>query len=287
MPNEGYSVYRHISPSGKSYVGISCDPEKRWNNGEGYAKNLFFYRAIKKYGWESFQHIIIASGLTHSEAEEMEKSIIEEEKLTDRTYGYNIREGGDGAHSEESKKKMGMARIRNKNSLGCKHSDESKKKVSEGLKKYYSTNQSKTLGLHFPEMSGPNNVNARTVAMLDWNEDVIKIFDTAKDAAEFASCSVSSIVDCCVGRAYAVKGIIFRYYDKNIDAVLPQNRIPGYECVWKAVRQYDLNNNHIATYRNATEAAHALGIKACNIIKCCSGLYRKMNGYIWKYSEEV
>ena len=32
-----WTVYRHIAPSGKVYIGITCQkPEYRWNNGNGY-----------------------------------------------------------------------------------------------------------------------------------------------------------------------------------------------------------------------------------------------------------
>ena len=32
-----YTVYKHTSPSGKVYIGITCrKPKYRWNNGKGY-----------------------------------------------------------------------------------------------------------------------------------------------------------------------------------------------------------------------------------------------------------
>ena len=55
-----YTLYEHISPSGKIYVGITCrKPEYRWNYGKGYTTDqMYFKRAIDKYGWDNFQHII-------------------------------------------------------------------------------------------------------------------------------------------------------------------------------------------------------------------------------------
>ena len=48
---ESYTIYRHISPSGKVYVGItSKKPIVRWNNGNGYKRCVLFKRAILKYG---------------------------------------------------------------------------------------------------------------------------------------------------------------------------------------------------------------------------------------------
>ena len=36
-----YCVYKHTSPSGKVYIGMTCKdpPEKRWSNGNGYKRN--------------------------------------------------------------------------------------------------------------------------------------------------------------------------------------------------------------------------------------------------------
>lgn len=62
MENEikNYCVYKHTSPSNKVYIGItSQEPERRWKNGNGYKKNLYFTKAIKKYGWDNFAHEIL------------------------------------------------------------------------------------------------------------------------------------------------------------------------------------------------------------------------------------
>lgn len=38
-----YTVYKHTTPSGKVYVGITKQkPEQRWDNGNGYKKNEHF-----------------------------------------------------------------------------------------------------------------------------------------------------------------------------------------------------------------------------------------------------
>ena len=72
LSNRTWIVYGHISPSGKVYVGItSQNPKVRWQNGNGYLKCKVFYRAIEKYGWDSFQHNIIASNLGEEAAKEI------------------------------------------------------------------------------------------------------------------------------------------------------------------------------------------------------------------------
>ena len=62
-----YFIYMHINKiNNKKYVGITYQnpPEKRWKNGKAYLKtsNPYFYNSIQKYGWESFEHIILEEG---------------------------------------------------------------------------------------------------------------------------------------------------------------------------------------------------------------------------------
>lgn len=92
-----YTVYKHISPSGKVYVGITCrKPEYRWNHGRGYKEKdqLLFYRAIKKYGWDKITHEILYSNLSEQDAKNIEISLIRQYKAAG--ISYNITDGGDG-----------------------------------------------------------------------------------------------------------------------------------------------------------------------------------------------
>lgn len=48
-----WCVYCHTFPNGKRYIGITCDAESRWRDGNGYKKQKKIWRAINKYGWEN------------------------------------------------------------------------------------------------------------------------------------------------------------------------------------------------------------------------------------------
>ena len=87
-----YCVYVHTNKAnGKRYVGItSMIPEKRWANGHGYRSNVLFYRAIQKYGWESFEHSVLFDGLTRKEAYAKESSKVME-KRTEKSYRNKLR----------------------------------------------------------------------------------------------------------------------------------------------------------------------------------------------------
>lgn len=128
-----YSVYMHICPNGKKYIGITSKPvEERWDNGNGYPNNKHFTRAIKKYGWNNIQHKVIHEGLTADEAKMYEKRYIAMYKANNAKYGYNKTDGGEGVlgykFSEESKAIMSVKR------KGHKFSKSHNEKISSALK---------------------------------------------------------------------------------------------------------------------------------------------------------
>lgn len=132
-----FYVYVHVCPNGKRYVGCTTrvKPELRWKEGKGYWYNKHFYRAILKYGWTNFQHEVFE---VESEEEMYRKEVelISFYHTNDPNFGYNHSSGGEKSalgckHSEEAKKKMSRAH------KGKVLSEEHKKKLSEILKKRY------------------------------------------------------------------------------------------------------------------------------------------------------
>jgi len=115
MEDMKYIVYCHtLKKDGRSYIGITKNkPKVRWNYGNGYKNNQYFFRTIKKYGWDAFEHKILFSNLTSKQASDLEILLIGLFKTSDKNYGFNITMGGDkgilGYHfSEESKRIMSL-----------------------------------------------------------------------------------------------------------------------------------------------------------------------------------
>ena len=119
-----YTVYIHTNKINKKcYIGITNrDAEKRWKNGKGYLETKKngefnqpkFANAILKYGWENFEHIIWAIGLSKEEACRAEQLLISLWDSIDN--GYNILKGGQVGR------------------FGLKDSEEVKQKKSESAK---------------------------------------------------------------------------------------------------------------------------------------------------------
>lgn len=135
-----WTVYIHTNKeNGKVYIGITSQPvERRWRSGgSGYKKCLLFYRAIQKYGWDSFEHKILHEVKTKEEAEALEQKLIKEYKSNNVEFGYNIANGGSVHHiSEQTKKKISQTLKKNyvkenHPNYGKKYSDEMKKKLSQ------------------------------------------------------------------------------------------------------------------------------------------------------------
>lgn len=66
IENGNYTVYMHTNKTNlKRYIGITGQTvQERWRDGKGYKSCILFNRAIQKYGWDGFEHEIVASNLT-------------------------------------------------------------------------------------------------------------------------------------------------------------------------------------------------------------------------------
>lgn len=236
MKNANFYVYCHTTPSNRKYVGISCNPEKRWNSGRGYIKNYLFYRAIEKYGWDNIEHTILFENLTADEAKEIEIKLVKEWNLTDPKCGFNLRDGGDGSFSEHSRELMSKSRMGNQNTKGKKLSAEARKKISSSLSEYYKTHKPTFAGRHHSaktierlrtrtfseetrtkmskshaDVSGKNNPSAKPVIQLSLSGEVIEEYDYAKLAAKKYNLDLSSIIKCCRGKQKTCGGFRWAY----------------------------------------------------------------------------
>lgn len=138
-PDEGmknivkYFVYQHINKiNDKCYIGITSatKPELRWNCGFGY-KSQVFYRAIEKYGWDGFDHIILHKELTENQAKCQEMFWIKLYKS--ENLSYNVTNGGEGSKGVSMPETTKQALLKANTGRQC--SEETKQKITKNNKK--------------------------------------------------------------------------------------------------------------------------------------------------------
>jgi len=127
VEERNYTVYMHVNKANdKCYIGVTkMNPKKRWGeNGVNYKRQMF-YRAILKYGWDKFEHIILFENKTKKEAEKLEILYIKVLMSNEDAYGYNIANGGlsIGMVSEKTKNKLSKSHIGKKFSKEHPHSE--------------------------------------------------------------------------------------------------------------------------------------------------------------------
>lgn len=93
-----WCIYKHTNTiNRKVYIGQTYQqPQRRWGNGlSQYRHNKHFCAAIKKYGWENFNHEILINNLkTQDEANYWQYFYINYYDSRNPQKGYNLVEGG-------------------------------------------------------------------------------------------------------------------------------------------------------------------------------------------------
>lgn len=211
-----YTVYIHITPNNKYYIGITKQTlEDRWKNGLGYKTQILFWRAIQKYGWDNIKHIIVAENLTHDEACKKEVELIAKYQSNNPKYGYNRTSGGDGTcnfshknpHNDEWIKKVAQANTgkhrtkeqrdrMSKAALGRHHTAETRQKISETCKKVNTAQY-----FNSPEVRERILRNKRkAVYLLNDDGNIEYTFKSITDCAEYLGISISLVSNIINGK---------------------------------------------------------------------------------------
>lgn len=251
MDKKIFTVYMHVTPNNKKYIGMTCNETKiRWARGGGYKNQKHFYRAINKYKWENIKHIIIAKKLTKEQACNLEIELIKIYDTTNIQNGYNKSLGGECPmyglkHSDETKIKMSLLATGDKNPMykrevssetkellskkraGRKFSKETREKISisnsgkkrsEKTKKDYS-NASKKRWESEEYREKMRRSRMTPVLQFDKNMRFIKEWDCVLTASAFYNIGKGGIYGCCSKRKEHFYGCIWIYkkdYDGEI-----------------------------------------------------------------------
>lgn len=251
MDKKIFTVYMHIVPNGKRYIGItSKQPNRRWRNGNGYKGHVYFYNAINKYGWGNIKHIIIASKLSRKQACYMEKEIIKVFKSNISEFGYNLTDGGDIFVFNNSVKN----------------------RISQSVKSLWEDNdyRESMIKSHKGQIPSRRTIEKRSKALKkSWeNNDERRRITGERCRARVGEKRSKEARENMSNNSFW-KGKSGKDFPKSIQ-----------------VLQFDLNKRFINTFESLTDASKAINRCSSNISSACKGKQKTCGGYIWEYANK-
>lgn len=261
VEERNYKVYVHENKiNGKKYIGITRrQVERRWGHqGNCYVRSPYFWRAIQKYGWDTFSHEVWFQNLTGKEANELEKVLIKSFKTSIKKYGYNLQQGGSDVNpkSKETSKKLSLI------NKGRKPSKETRKKISE----------------HHADVSGKNNPmygrhleNGQPVRCLDSN----KVYKDVQTAARELNLRADNIWQVLCNRQKSTGGYHFIYEKNYIEGKWYNTEVGNDKHV------LCLNTGEV--FNSLKECAEKFGVDPSAVTKVCKGKQRHTGGYNFQY----
>lgn len=259
-----YILYKISSPSGKVYVGRTIQPFKvRMND---HRTDSFKERkrkscrkldnSTRKYGWKNMTCEIIQKFSSEKLLDDMEINFIRFWDLLDQDKGMNLTKGGYGIygykHSEETRKKMSESKKGKPSSRkGCTLSKETRKKISEANK-----GNKPRLGCKLSE---------ETKRKISEGNKGKKHSEESKKKMSIAA----------MGRMGRMGTKHTEETKKKMSDAKPK----------KPVKAFDKDSGlFVAWYYSMAEAAKDTGILKRNICTVCQGKRKSAGGFKWEYS---
>ena len=232
------TIYMHRNKiNNKVYIGQTTQScQSRWkHDGSGYKSQSKFYNAIKKYGWDNFEHIILEENLTLEELNEREFYWIHFYNSIEN--GYNVREGGnnqpltnehkekirDGHNKTTAKKVICLNTLKVYNSIheamketGSEHiSDCCKKKIKSSGK---DKNGNALIWRYLDEYDANENIEIKKQKRKKTKVICIETeveYESAKEAERKTGINSSSIGGVCNGIRKTAGGFHWKWSEKN------------------------------------------------------------------------
>lgn len=246
-----YTVYCHKNKiNGKMYIGVTSAPLfKRWKGGFGYrhGSNPLFESALDEYGWDAFEHLVLEENIKGRKlAFEREKHWIAHYHTwvgDEECNGYNMTPGG------------GYCCF-----VGCHHTEEAKKKISEAAK---------TSRKHHPTEEERLMISLRNKGYRHTEEARRKI-SAAGLGREMSEESKKKISEKKKGGKFS---------EEHKKALRKKHDSP-----WKHLKVYCVELNEV--FENIEAASEKLNVNKNNIRKVCKGIRLTAGGYHWNFFEK-
>lgn len=273
-----WTVYRHVSPSGKVYIGITSRSVKtRWRkDGSGYKSDssITIWNAIKKYGWDNFKHEILFENINEISAKLIEIDLIYYYKK--QGISYNITDGGDGQLGRDSIKidqyDLDGNFVQTFNSIadatqavGAAHSTT----ISRGCR-VINPSMGYYWRIHGEEFVLPTK--SFSVSQYTLDGKLVGHYYTQREAAEKNNLCYKNI-NSALKRGYPCGGFVWKYYGEPFSLI---NKATS------PVLQYK-DGVLIAEYLSIAEASKITGVNSSAISQCCGGHIKSAGKFQWKY----
>jgi len=232
-----YKITNNINH--RFYIGSSINIYKRWGEHKRTLRknihdNDFLQKSWNKYGEDHFKFEIIELIIDKTELIIREQFYLDLIKPFNKNITYNICKIAGNMlgfkHSEKTKKILSDLHKGNKYSLGFKHSDMTKDKMSksktgkkhnlETINKMISSSIGRTQSDETKEKlsiinKGKTATNKVKVYQLDLNDNIIKLWDSITEAANYFNITPSIISSVCNGRNKTTSGYKWLYFDEQ------------------------------------------------------------------------
>jgi group I intron endonuclease len=251
----------------KCYIGetVQSNPIRRWkqhiqkiNKGNGCPA---LRDAINKYGLDNFKFEILIICFDE-DRHKYEKEYIK--KFNSQVpNGYNILDGGQYGGSR----------------LGIKLSEETKNKVSESLKRFYTENPNYYETFREKHKEAMENVDLSSAIRNSekWKKAVQEGRIGGKAHKEGKQSEEAK---------QKIRESVLKYYKDDNSNNIEKHREAMARAKGRKVTQYTKDNEFIKEYNSISEAGRLSDAKTSNIQRVLSGFSKTAGGYVWKYVDE-
>lgn len=205
-----WSVYIHIAPNGKVYVGATSKlPRIRWNYGYGYKGNKEFFNDIIAYGWNNIIHEVVRSGLTETQAYELEKELIQKYDSMNPQKGYNKTAGGKGSLGYKPTPETTKRLIQSHLGISVPHTKEWNENISKGNK----GKKKPHVGVSRSSACRAKISKSKSKPVCQYSKDGVLIaeYPSAREAAQITGAKNQNISSCCNGKTRTAIGFIWKF----------------------------------------------------------------------------
>lgn len=251
-------IYCHTTPSGKRYIGKTCQkPERRWLNGKGYVNNAYFTRAIEKYGWDNIKHVVLCTVSSEEYANYLEQWFIEKYDTFNSEHGFNLTRGGDGG-------------------LGHRVSKETRALLSQRAIEHGMTQE------HLEKMhEGRRKKGYHRRPLTDEEKQAISKRMSGPNHPFYGKKLPKEMVE---KRAAKLRGRKVPEETRQRQSISLRNS-EKIKAKQNPVLQLDKEGNTVNRYDSVTHAAEAIGVTKTAISMCCRGKCNSIGGYGWMFED--